>query len=93
MDNARNQERLAAVEARQIYGMAPPPPSYLPPPAPPAYAGDEAAPAAGYYGEPAAATVTTETVTNGPVPDTPQNRAAYGGPISNGGRSTTPAGN
>lgn len=32
-------------------------------------------------------------VTNGPVPDTRENRARYGGPISNGGRRTTPAGN
>jgi len=92
VDGARNQERLAAVEARPIYGMAPPPPAYLPPPAP-AYSEDEAPAAAGYYGEPAAATVTTQTVTNNPVPDTPQNRAAYGGPMSDGGRSTTPAGN
>ena len=32
-------------------------------------------------------------VTNGPVPDTPDNRAKYGGPNSNGGRKTPPAGN
>lgn len=32
-------------------------------------------------------------VTNGPVPDTRENRARYGGPMSNGGRRTTPAGN
>lgn len=32
-------------------------------------------------------------VTNGPVPDTRENRAKYGSPISNGGRRTTPAGN
>lgn len=32
-------------------------------------------------------------VTNGPVPDTRENRARYGQPISNGGRRTTPAGN
>lgn len=32
-------------------------------------------------------------VTNGPVPDTRENRRKYGGPVSNGGRQTTPAGN
>jgi hypothetical protein len=32
-------------------------------------------------------------VSNPPVPDTPQNRAKYGGPLSNGGRNTPPAGN
>ena len=30
---------------------------------------------------------------SGPVPDTPQNRAKYGPPASNGGRDTPPAGN
>jgi hypothetical protein len=34
------------------------------------------------------------TVTsNGPVPDTAENRAAYGGPDSRGGKQTKPAGN
>ena len=32
-------------------------------------------------------------VTNGPVPDTAANRAKDGLPLSNGGRSTPPAGN
>ncbi|WP_091739650.1 UrcA family protein [Phenylobacterium immobile] len=32
-------------------------------------------------------------VTNGPVPDTRQNRAAYGGPLSHAGRSTAARGN
>ena len=32
-------------------------------------------------------------VTNGPVPDTRENRAKYGGPTSNGGRRTAPRGN
>ena len=31
-------------------------------------------------------------ITNGPVPDTPQNRAQYGKPMSNAGRHTAPAG-
>lgn len=88
---ARAQERLAYAQAAPpAYAYAPPPPAaYVPPPEPgPA---DEAL-AAPAYGAPAAATVTTETVTNGPVPDTPQNRARYGGPNSNGGRRTAPVG-
>jgi hypothetical protein len=32
-------------------------------------------------------------VTNGPVPDTPENRAKYGSPMSNAGKRTQPAGN
>jgi hypothetical protein len=32
-------------------------------------------------------------LTNGPVPDTPANRAKYGGPMSNAGKRTAPAGN
>lgn len=37
--------------------------------------------------------VRTSLITNGPVPDTPENRARFGGPDSNGGRRTAPAGN
>lgn len=43
-----------------------------------------------------AATLTpgsANVVTNGPIPDTAENRARYGAPISNGGKRTTPAGN
>jgi hypothetical protein len=32
-------------------------------------------------------------ISNPPVPDTPENRAKYGGPNSNGGRKTAPRGN
>jgi hypothetical protein len=32
-------------------------------------------------------------VSNGPVPDTPENRAAYGKPLSNAGKHTAPIGN
>jgi hypothetical protein len=32
-------------------------------------------------------------VSNGPVPDTPANRARYGKPMSNAGKKSTPAGN
>jgi|GraSoiStandDraft_4_1057263.scaffolds.fasta_scaffold139039_2 hypothetical protein len=37
--------------------------------------------------------VTVEVVTNGPVPDTPANRARYGGPMSHAGKLTAPRGN
>ncbi len=39
------------------------------------------------------ATVTEVTVTNGPVPDTPANRAKYGAPMSHAGKTSKPAGN
>lgn len=55
------------------------------PPLPPA------APAATEYAEPVSAT--TRLVTNGPVPDTPENRARYGDPMSRAGKLTAPAGN
>jgi len=37
--------------------------------------------------------VTTTTTTNGPVPDTRENREKFGGPNSNAGRRTAPKGN
>ena len=40
-----------------------------------------------------AASVTTTTVTNGPVPDTAENRAKYGQPMSNAGKRTAARGN
>lgn len=40
-----------------------------------------------------APTVTTTLTTNGPVPDTAENRARYGQPLSRAGKATTPAGN
>lgn len=40
-----------------------------------------------------AATVTTTTVTNGPVPDTAENRAKYGSPMSRAGKRTAARGN
>jgi len=41
----------------------------------------------------APASYSTTTVSNGPVPDTPANRAKYGQPMSHAGKLTTPAGN
>jgi UrcA family protein len=90
IDGARDQERIAfETAAAPVYAVAPPA-GYVAPAGPNPM--DEAA-AAPSYSAPASATVTTQTVTNGPVPDTPQNRAAYGGPQSNGGRRTAPVGN
>ncbi len=39
------------------------------------------------------ASFTSTMVSNGPVPDTPENRAKYGQPMSNAGKRTAPAGN
>jgi UrcA family protein len=89
MNSARDQERLAvATAAPRTYAAGPAPQGYVAPLGPnPA---DEAASAASYG---RSASFTTETVTNGPVPDTAANRRAYGGPMSDGGRRTAPAGN
>jgi len=43
--------------------------------------------------DPSGATVTNTMVTNGPVPDTPENRAKYGQPLSHAGRRTLAKGN
>lgn len=43
------------------------------------------------YGQ--GASVTTTTTTNGPVADTPENRAKYGQPMSHAGKRTAPKGN
>lgn len=34
-----------------------------------------------------------QLITNGPIPDTPENRDKYGDPMSNAGKRTAPAGN
>ena len=41
----------------------------------------------------APASYTSQTVTNGPVPDTAANRARFGGPMSNAGKHTAARGN
>jgi UrcA family protein len=68
-----------------------PPPAYVAP------VDEPDAEAASSYAEPASATApatyTTRTITNDPVPDTPENRARYGGPMSRGGQMTAPRGN
>jgi hypothetical protein len=58
---------------------------------PSAPAQDAQAPAAS--SQPPAGGPVVQHVTNGPVPDTPANRAADGQPMSNGGKATAPAGN
>ena len=42
---------------------------------------------------PAPAATVAATVTNGPIPDTPANRAKYGAPMSHAGKKSQPAGN
>ena len=39
------------------------------------------------------AVVNYELVTNGPIPDTPENREQFGGPNSRAGKATAPQGN
>lgn len=87
VNSAAAQRRVALAQAQpKSMAMAAPPPEPMPapPPAP-------EAPAASAYGSPAS--VTVSTVTNGPVPDTAENRAKYGGPMSRAGKRTQPAGN
>jgi len=43
--------------------------------------------------DPSGASVTNTLTTNGPIPDTPANRAKYGQPMSNAGKHTAPRGN
>lgn len=65
------------------------------PPAPPEPAVVAAPPAPPTASDPPPqpARVATITVTNGPVPDTPENRAKYGRPMSRTGQISAPAGN
>lgn len=53
----------------------------------------EPAPAAPAAAVNTSATFTSMTVTNGPVPDTPENRAKYGSPLSRAGKMTAARGN
>lgn len=87
VNSAMDQMRTAVAQAqpKNLEAAATPPPPVAeaaPPPEPPA------APAAGQP-----ASVTVRTVTNGPVPDTPENRRKYGGPDSRAGQRTAAAGN
>lgn len=88
---AMGQVRMAIAQAMTgpAYAAAAPPPEPYVAPAAPA-ASDESYSANTSAVEPS---YTTRTVTNGPVPDTPANRARYGQPMSHAGKATTPAGN
>lgn len=55
--------------------------------------GTTAAPAATSAGVNASTGANVQLITNGPVPDTPENRDKYGDPMSNAGKRTAPAGN
>ena len=65
------------------------------PPAPTVSASSTIAPAATTAGADVAATTSFSnvTVTNGPVPDTAENRAKYGQPLSRAGKRTAARGN
>jgi UrcA family protein len=95
MDNARKQIRIAIASQRMpVYAYLPPDEPYVAPVGPTAdtatgYGADVSAVAPTYVGP----SVTTGTVTNPPAPDTTANRYLYGGPMSYGGRATTPSGN
>jgi hypothetical protein len=60
--------------------------------APPPVNSNPSAPAATQFAQ-QTASFSNLTVTNGPVPDTPENRAKFGGPDSRAGRMTQPTGN
>jgi hypothetical protein len=51
------------------------------------------APSAASMGVNASTGANVQLITNGPVPDTPENRAKYGDPMSRAGKMTAPAGN
>ncbi len=102
---AQPQMRMAIAQAFQPrYAYVPVAPTYV---APVGETGDASATAPDWQPAPvpqgasaandvsttASATYTVTTVTNGVVPDTPENRARFGGPRSEAGRNTTPAGN
>ena len=86
---SRSQMDVAINAARASTAVAVAAPAPLPDaaPVPPP------APSASEVATPASATFTESTVTNGPVADTPENRARYGQPLSNAGRRTAPRGN
>jgi UrcA family protein len=91
--DAMNQARpiVAQIRAQPAFAWAPEPAPYVAPTSDVAAAADQSsAPVSATVPEP---TLTVTTVTNGPVRDTPENRARFGGPMSNAGQRTAPAGN
>jgi UrcA family protein len=92
--SAQSQMNIAIAQARS----GPPLAYAAPAPAVVPSVSEAPLPSADVSGEAASATApaptyTVTTVTNGPVPDTPENRARFGGPMSNAGKRTAPAGN
>lgn len=93
---------LASAAHAQTVSGSRPAPSSMPMTAPPAEpaAGiqtktttEMAPPAAVANGMDASAVVTTTVVSNGPIADTPENRAKYGQPMSNAGKRSKAQGN
>jgi len=71
----------------------PAPPAEAAPPADATASADVTTPAPAATTAAENASVTTMTVTNGPVPDTAENRAKYGQPLSQAGKRTAARGN
>lgn len=90
--DAMNQARpiVARIRAEPAFAFAPEAPPYVAPAGQVASADQASAPVSATVPEP---TYSVTTVTNGPVPDTPENRARFGGPMSHAGQRTAPAGN
>lgn len=70
-----------------VQDAAPMPMADAPPPAP------EAPPPSRLYSSVEQTGGGVQVITNGPVPDTPENRSRFGGPRSRAGKRTAPAGN
>jgi len=88
-DDKQYQEKVAVP-----VGAPPPADTAAPPPAEAAAAPPPSdASATAPIGTPANATFTNVTVTNGPVPDTMENREKYGQPLSRAGKRTAAKGN
>jgi UrcA family protein len=93
MNSARQSVKLAIASHRMpMYAYLPDEP-YVAPAGPTADATSAGGYAADVSAVAPAPSYSRQTVTNGPVPDTMENRGLYGGPLSNGGRATDPAGN
>jgi hypothetical protein len=96
MTKAQSPTGRSLDEANSAPAEAPAEAASIPAPAPADSAAAEPAPiaaAAPAAAADASATVTTSVVTNGPVADTPENRAKYGAPLSNAGKRTAARGN
>lgn len=87
---AQGQPRVDQPGAEPPATMNPPPPSDLTgPPVGVPIPADQLPPAQAN----ALAIGDNKVVSNAPIPDTPENRAKYGGPKSHGGKATSASGN